>query len=475
MTNDAKLSFHGAAGQVTGSCYLLRYRGSSVLVDCGFFQGDRKADVNNRKLPPVRAQSIDAVMLSHAHLDHCGRLPVLVKAGFRGPIYATSATIEVASIILRDSASIQESDAKKETRQRQRAGKRSVGPLYTGEDVERTIRLFRQFEYDDRLELVPGVTVRIVDAGHILGAGSLQIDLHEPGKGATNTAARTIVFSADVGPNGSPILRDPVRFKHADVLVMESTYGDRDHKPLDESIDELARVLSTAIGGGGKVLIPAFAVGRTQDIVYHLGALLREGRVPQCPVYVDSPMATATTRLYQDHRELYDEEALGLLEKQLAPLKFPGLRYVKSAEESRSLNDRGGCVVIAASGMCTGGRIMHHLRHGLWKEQTQLVFVGYQAHGTMGRQLVDGAKSVRIFGERIVVKARVHTLGGFSAHAGQRELVEWCRPLAADPERRPEVYLTHGEDGPRRALAGKLKSELGLSCHLPGMDDVVGL
>lgn len=477
MGNEAKLSFHGAAGGVvTGSCYLLRSRGATVVVDCGIFQGDRRAEAWNRKLPPVKPGTIDAVVLTHAHLDHCGRLPLLARAGYAGPIYATQATIELTGIILRDAAAIQESDAEQESRRRMRAGKSAVEPLYTKKDAERALRLLRPVEYEEVREVAPGISARLIDAGHILGSGSLRVTLHEPGNNADHgSEQRSIVFSADVGQRGSPILRDPEHFGSADTLIMESTYGDRDHKPIDQTIEEFARVVSEAVSAGGKVLIPAFAVGRTQDLVYHLGNLRRDGRVPRCPVYVDSPMASAATKLYAGHESLHDEPSVALAKRKLSPVDFPGLHYVKTAEQSRKLNDQRGCVIIASSGMCTGGRILHHLRHALWQDSTHVVFVGFQARGTLGRELVDGAKRVRIFRETIVVKAQIHTIGGFSAHAGQTQLVEWCRPLADDPRHKPEVYLTHGEDRQRRALAKALKAELGLRCHLPGMGDVVGV
>lgn len=446
------------------------------MIDCGMFQGDRRSEARNRTLPPGRAELIDAVVLTHAHLDHCGRLPVLVRAGFAGPIYATPATIDLASVILRDAASIAESDALELTKRRLRAGKSAVEPLYTGKDVERVLGLFEPLEYDHAIEVVPGVTARLVDAGHILGSGSLELTLHEPGREQDDDAGqRRIVFSADIGQPGSPILRDPRRLSRADVLVLESTYGDRDHKRLDQTIDEFASVLREALRSRGKVLIPAFAVGRTQDLIYHLGELFRAGEVPRCPVYVDSPMASAATRLYAKHWALHDDEARHLVKQRKDPLHFAGLTFVKTAQQSRQLNERGGCVVIASSGMCTGGRIVHHLRHGLWQERTHVVFVGFQAEGTLGREIVDGAKHVRIFGETIAVKARVHTIGGFSAHAGQTQLVEWCRPLAADAKRKPTVYLTHGEDRQRHALARALKGELVLRCHLPMMGDAVGV
>lgn len=440
------------------------------------FQGDRRAETRNRQLPPGKASLVDAVILTHAHLDHCGRLPVLVRAGFAGPIYATPATMDLAAVILRDAASIQEADAEQETRRRIRAGKSAAEPLYTRKEAEQALKLLEPLEYDDAREVLPGVTARFVDAGHILGSASLELQLHEPGHEADHNGVRkTVVFSADVGQPGSPILQDPVRFSRSDVLVLESTYGDRDHKPLDQTLDEFADVLNNALQAGGKVLIPAFAVGRTQDLIFHLGGLFRSGRVKRCPVYVDSPMATEASRLYSGHTRLHDDIAQELSRRGLGPLDFPGLNYVKTPRQSQRLNEQSGCVIIASSGMCTGGRIVHHLRHGLWRPSTHVVFVGFQAEGTLGREIVDGARSVRIFSETIAVKARIHTIGGFSAHAGQTQLVEWCRPLAADAKRKPTVYLTHGEDRPRAALARALKNELGLRCHLPGMGDAVGI
>ncbi len=457
----ARLTFFGAAGEVTGSCYLLESARSRVLVDFGLFQGDRSSRARNEELPPIDAGELSAVVLTHAHLDHCGRLPLLIRAGYSGPIFATPATIELTGIILRDSAALQEADAEKQSRHRLREGRQPVRPLYTVKEAADVLRLFSPVEYDTPREIAPGIAVRFVDAGHILGSASIEMLVRDQ----PDSKVRTVVFSGDIGVPGSPILRDPVPFAQADVLVLESTYGDRDHRPLSQTLDELMLILDAARASDGKVLVPAFSIGRTQDIVYHLGQAARAGRTKDLSIYVDSPMAIAASELYERYPGLYDEETKALRRAGEEPLDFPGLRFSNTPQQSQRLNGlRDGTIIIAGSGMCTGGRILHHLRHGLWTPTNHVVFVGYQALGTLGRELVDGAKHVKIFGESIAVKAAVHTLGGFSAHAGQSDLVKWTAPVARSG---PHVYLTHGEDGPRAALAGILNNQLGLICELP--------
>jgi metallo-beta-lactamase family protein len=485
-----RLSFFGAAGEVTGSCYLLETVRARVLIDFGLHQGDREADRKNRRLPPINPDRLDAVVLTHAHVDHSGRLPLLTPAPspspkrvrgstpavFTTPIFATPATIDLTAILLRDAAHLQASDAERESRRRLRQDRPPVTPLYTIDDVDRVLRLLRPLPYDSPREIAPGVTCRFVDAGHILGSASVELTVQD----RPDDTTKVLVFSADLGPRGSPLLRDPVGFEHTDVLVLESTYGDRDHRPLDQTVDELAGILAAARdhAGGGKVLIPAFAVGRTQQLIYFLGGMRRDGRFPgggggDPGVYVDSPMAIEATELYRAHKDLFDDAARRMLDAGDSPLRFPGLRFMRTAEQSASLNTiAGGAVVISASGMCNGGRILHHLKHSLWREQTHLVIVGFQAQGTLGRQLVDGATRVNILGEPIAVKAKIHTLGGFSAHAGQTELVGWAARIRKPPSR---VFLTHGEDGPRKALAAALKQELGFVCERPRWGDAVDL
>ncbi len=455
------IGFFGAAGEVTGSCTIVRSERARVMVDMGLHQGEREADEHNRRMPP-EIDRLDAVVLTHAHLDHCGRLPMLLKHGFRGSIFATPATIQLAAIILRDSASLQQDDADRDTRRSLAQGGKPVTPLYTEQEVEAVLRRFAAVDYGRPTPVAPGFTLEFEDAGHILGSASAALAV-EHAQGPRLETTR-VLFSGDIGVPGSPILRDPTLFKAANVVIMESTYGDRDHRPLLDTRRELLDVIRRAQSGGGKIIIPAFAIGRTQDIIYHLGSFLREGSLRSLDVYVDSPMATDASDLYRQHVNLYDCEARTLLNAGQNPLKFPGLHYVRTVEESKALNNRDhGLIVIAASGMCTGGRVLHHLKYGLPKPETQVVFVGFQGQGTLGRRLVERQPLVRIHGEEVPVRAAIHTLGGFSAHAGRTQLVQWAASVAPS---RPRLFLTHGEDKPRRALADAVVP-LGLKAELP--------
>ncbi len=469
-----RLSFYGAAGEVTGSCYLVQTSRARVLVDFGLHQGGLQAELRNWRMPPIEPGRLDAVVLTHAHLDHCGRLPLLTKAGYAGPIFCTPATIELTQIILQDSAHLQETDALQATKHRLRQGKPAVAPLYTRADVDAVMGLFRPVPYEQAHEVAPGVSVRLVDAGHILGSASVEMTA-EDGAGGRRLV---LAFSGDIGEAGTPLLNDPTPLTRADVVVMESTYGDRDHKGRDETVEELVGVLGEARRDRGKVLIPAFAVGRTQTLIYYFGQASRQGRLDGMPVYIDSPMAIATTELYRRHQEMLDAPARDLIEHGRTPLDFANLRFARTAQESEALNEMsGGVVVIAASGMCTGGRIMHHLKHSLWRAQTHLVIVGYQAVGTTGRQIVDGAKRVRVLGETIAVRAKVHTLGGLSAHAGQTGLMAWARNFQGLPAsaNRARMFLTHGEPRARDILADKINRELGIKPGRPMWGDAVEL
>ncbi len=462
-----KLTFHGAAGEVTGSCFELSTARSRILVDFGLIQGGRDVDRRNRRFPSLKANRLDAVVLTHAHLDHSGRLPLLPGAGFDGPIFATRATRELCDILLHDAASIQQMDAMRESRKRQRRGKAPVSPLYTEREVNEVLGRFRPIKYEESLEVANGITVRAVDAGHIIGSSSLEFTV--------NDGPRTsrVCFSGDIGPRGLALLRDPQPFTKADVLIVESTYGDRDHRSLDATLIELEEIVKEAHANGGKVLIPAFAVGRTQQLVYYFGQMRREGRLPDIPVYIDSPMGASTTELYDRHRAMFDDESWALIRGGQTPLNFPGLRITRSHEDSMALNrSEAPCVVIAGAGMCTGGRILHHFKHHLWKPSTHVVIVGFQAEGTLGRRLVEGAKRVSVMGEPIVVKAKIHTLGGLSAHAGRSGLLAWVGACAGS---RPRVFLTHGENRPREMLAEGIRAKYGLEVALPERNEAVEL
>jgi metallo-beta-lactamase family protein len=459
-----QITMYGAAGEVTGSCYLVTTDRAQILVDCGMFQG-ADADQRNRLPRDLDRDQIDAVALTHAHLDHSGRLPLLVRRGYRGPIYATPATIALAQLLLTDAAHLQAGDAARANRKRQRAGQKPIAPLFDQAAVAAVLGLMQPLTYEQPAVIAPGLQIRMVEAGHILGSASIVLRI------ADREPARVVVFSGDVGPRGAPILNDPAQIPTADLVVLESTYGDRDHRPLADTITELTELLRYATQHHSKVLIPAFAVGRTQEILYHLATLFREGQVPPMPVYLDSPLAIKATDLYLKYPDLADTESRRVSHRGRLWRGLATLRPCVTAEESRALNHTAGpCMIIAGAGMCTGGRILHHLRHQLWRPETLVVFVGYQAAGTLGRQIVDGARRVRIFGETIAVRAAIHTLGGLSAHAGQSELVQWLAPMAHD---RPRVILTHGEERGRAALARCIADRFGISAELPLLGEVV--
>lgn len=452
-----RLEFWGAARDVTGSMHLLEVGGRRLLLDCGLYQGRRKdAFERNRRLP-FDARSIDAVILSHAHIDHSGNLPSLVRAGFAGAIHATSATRDLSAYMLMDAAHIQESDVAYVNKIRRREGRRPFEPLYTQEDAQKTLRLFVTSELHRAFEPVAGVRATFLEAGHMLGSAIVVLDLVEEGR------ARRLVFSGDLGARGLPILRDPEIPEGAEILLMESTYGDRGHPPPEESIERLAEIVLDAHRRRGKLLIPAFAVGRTQEILYRLNLLHGAGRLPPISVFIDSPLAINVTDVFRLHPECYDAAALALLreESDRDPLSFPGLRYSRTTEESKRLSARGGpVVVLSASGMCESGRILHHLRHGIGDERNTILFVGFQAEHTLGRKILDGNKRVSILGQDHEVRARVVKIEGYSAHADRPGLLHWARQTA-NVGRLSRVYLVHGEESAMLALAGGLR-EIGV-------------
>ena len=460
-----KIYFHGAAGDVTGSAYHVKTRHASVLVDLGLFQGGRQAEAKNRRLPKLAGGKLDAVVLTHGHLDHVGRLPILTKRGYDGPIFCTQATIDLASLIIRDAANIQEADLARENRRRERAGLPPFEPLYEPDDARRLGPLTKSVEYDKVVEVAPGIQARFVEAGHMLGSASIELTIEEDG------ARKVVVFSGDLGPRGAPLLRDPVPFRRADVLIMESTYGDRDHRPLSKTLVEARQILTKAVKAKGKVLIPTFAVGRTQVLLYYLAAAFRNKTLPRFPVFVDSPMAIEATKIYAKHTDLFDEEALAMVKAGELRRNLDIVRPCPTPADSKALNDVDGpCVIMAGAGMCNAGRILHHLRHNLHKPETTVLIVGYQSPGSLGRRLVDGEKYVSIFHDRITVNASVHTLGGFSAHAGQTDLLNWFATVAPS---RPRLILTHGENQARQALAQLIKAQHGIRAHCPNLGDVV--
>ncbi|WP_028238469.1 MBL fold metallo-hydrolase RNA specificity domain-containing protein [Stutzerimonas azotifigens] len=457
----ASLCFLGAVQQVTGSCHLLETdTGVRVLLDCGLYQGRRADAEHNRAAFAFDPKTLDAVVLSHAHLDHSGLLPRLVAAGFRGRIHVTDATSELLSLILLDAAHLQEKDAEWENRWRARIGKPPIQPLYTRADTERMLERRSPHAYGVTFEAAPGVRVTFHDAGHILGSAIVAVQV---GDGA---GSRRLVFSGDLGNENSPLMRPPAIIEEADTLLLESTYGDRDHRDQQATIEELADVLAQADREGGNVLIPSFAVGRTQDLIYHLGRLYRAGRVPQQAVFLDSPMAIGANAIYSRFYQQLDPVDLAALKgsKPHVEAWLPILRTTPTPEESMAINRfKSGVIIIAGSGMCTGGRILHHFKHNLWRRECHLVIAGFQASGTLGRAIVDGARSVKLLHQRIAVKARVHTLGGFSAHAGQSQLIDWVANFHVPPA----LYLVHGEREKMVALQEALQRRLGLATNIP--------
>ncbi len=449
----------GAIGEVTGSAYLVQTDRGDLLVDFGMFQGSRKNELRNRVPAGLRLSRLRAVLITHSHLDHVGRLPLLAKRGYRGPIYLTEATRELTELILRDAAHLQESDVARLNRKRMRQDKPLLEPLFTPADVDRLNELYQIVRYDEPVEVMPGVWARFADAGHLLGSASIQLRIEQ------NDRSVILLFSGDLGQRNAPILNDYECLHRADLVVMESTYGDHDHRPIDETIREFEEIVATAVAQRGKILVPTFAVGRAQTLLYLLADMFYKGTVPQFPVFLDSPMAIEATQIYNRHPELLDPEALERKIEGRFLEDFPTLKLCPTVQDSIAINHvTGPCLILAGSGMCTGGRILHHLKENLWRPETWVLIVGYQSYGTLGRMLVEGAKKVRIFGEPIVVKARIRTLGGFSAHAGQKDLLRWIECLIPA---RPRIILTHGEDKPRRVLAQAIEEHYGLRPEIP--------
>ncbi|MCW9047835.1 MAG: MBL fold metallo-hydrolase [Gammaproteobacteria bacterium] len=458
----ASLTFYGAINGVTGSAYLLETDTATVLLECGLFQGSREEEKGNKAEFPFDVSKLDAVIISHAHLDHSGRLPKLVADGYSGPLYMTNPTCELLVIMLKDAASLQERDAEWENKRRRRAGKKQIEPLYTIEDVEATLALCDGSRYGQRREVVSGVEVCFHDAGHILGSSIVELFVKEGG------VEKKLVFSGDLGNSCAALLRDPEIIEQADVLLMETTYGDRNHRPLDQTLEEFENIIEEASENGGNIMIPSFAVGRTQEIIFRLGELYQKGKLRQQAIYLDSPMAIAVTEVYHRYQNIFnDEDSATMQQGKSGSLHsfLPALRYSTSTAESMALNKiESGAIFIAGSGMCTGGRIRHHFKHNLWKRNAHVIIVGYQARGTPGRALVDGAKTFRIGGDEIAVKAQIHTLGGFSAHASQSQLVDWLKNFTKP---HPRLYLVHGEAETKEVFKEHLFHE-GWSAEIPG-------
>lgn len=448
-----KIEFHGANRDVTGSCHLVRCREKTILIDCGLYQGGREMDEENRNDFGFDPAEVDYLILTHAHLDHCGRIPLLVKKGFNGKIVTTPATRELARLVMLDSARIQEEEAKYKLKKARRHGNRTdnIAPLYNTIDALASLDYFTDITgFQKKHTLAKGIDISFYDAGHILGSASVAMDIEEDG------VRRRIVFSGDLGNSDRVILRDPVTPPDADIVVMETTYGNRTHKQLGPSIDELFAAINRTLSRGGNVLIPSFALERAQEILYYLREGVEQNLLPESmQVFLDSPMAISATQIFRRHPECYDADALEVLRSGDDPFSLPGLHFTREAAESMEINKiRGGAVIIAGSGMCTGGRIRHHLKHNLWRRDSSVVFVGYAAHGTLARRIVDGEEEVRIFGDEISVKADVHTIGGFSAHADQEELLAWYGQTGA-PAR---TFLVHGEEESMQVFGSHLEN-----------------
>ena len=449
------IEFFGAAGEVTGSCHILHVAGRKILLDCGMIQGSRRDEARNADPFPFAAGDIDAVVLSHAHLDHSGRLPLLVRRGFRGDIVVQNASLDLADVLLRDAASLAERDAESENRRRQRAGKDPVKPLFVESDAAQVLKQMVGIRYYQRHEVIPGLHVTFHDAGHILGSAVVELEAIE------GDAERRIVFSGDLGQYDTPVLRDPDHVRKADLVLMESTYGNRVHRERQRTFEEIGEIVRDS--DKGNIIIPAFAVGRSQELLYLFGKHYRQWDMQRFRIFLDSPMAIKASHIYWDYPHLYDEEATKLRRDHDEMPPLPNLHLTASAQESRLINrKRSGAIIIAGSGMCTGGRVLHHLKHNLWRRETQVMIVGYQARGTLGRQLVDKRQHVRIHGQTVRNRARVHSVGGLSAHGDRNDMQRWYEGF----EKRPPVCLVHGERDAQYEFADQLR-RIGADVTLP--------
>ncbi len=459
------IHFHGATGDVTGSAYHVVTKHASILVDCGMFQGGAKEKAKNRREAKLEGGKLDAVLLTHGHLDHVGRLPLLTRKGYEGPIYATQPTIDIATLILKDSLMLTKADLKRENRFRAAKKHPPLEPLFEEKDVRNLKPLVRPIKFNQSIEVAPGIAARFVDAGHVIGSSSIELTVSE------NGSKKIVVFSGDLGPRGAPLMTDPVPFEKADAVIMESTYGDRNHRSLHETAIEGRDIIARAIENKAKILVPVFALGRTQLLLYLLAGAFSRKTLPKFPIYLDSPMAIQATRIYGKNNELFDDEAKAMVASGELRKSLASARACTSPGDSRALNDvNGPCLIMAGAGMCTGGRIVHHLRHNLPIKGTVVLIVGYQSANSLGRRLVNGEKEVRIFGERIPVQASVHTMGGFSAHADQKGLLDWYGAVAPS---KPRTIITHGEDRAREVFSELIRTKHGMRTECPNLGDVI--
>ncbi len=464
-----KLSFLGAAQNVTGSRFLLEAMGKKVLIDCGLYQERQLLDRNWDPFP-VNPSQIDAMLLTHAHLDHCGLIPKLVREGFKGPVHCTTATAEITRIVMLDAASLQEEDAAYKRKRHKRANytpPRPVEPLYTVEDAENSLNIFEVTGYDKEVKVAEGITACFHDAGHILGSAMIKVVVSNGNK------SRSIIFSGDVGRCDRPMLNDPYNFSEADYVLMESTYGDRIHQAYPDIKSDLSEVVNQTRNAGGNIIVPSFAIERAQDVLYYLNELLIEDKIPDIMAFLDSPMAIGVTEVFKKHPEMMDAEMREHLNNGMSPFDFPGLTMTRTTKQSKSINQINGTVlIIAGSGMCTGGRVKHHLVSNIHKEESTILFVGYQAVGTLGRQIVEGNKKVRILGQEHSVKANITRIHGFSGHADQDQLARWIMTLKNAPEK---VFIIHGETESAKIFRNHLEERTGWNVELPEYQQTVVL
>ncbi len=463
-----KLTFLGAARTVTGSCQMVETYGTRILVDCGMFQGRAKEEALNEQPLPVKPSEIDYVLLTHAHIDHSGRIPWLYINGFRGEVIAQKAAVELCGLLLPDSGHIQEFEVEWKNRKRMRAGRKPVQPLYNHFQAQESLKLFRRVAYDEEIQLTENIKIRYRNSGHMLGSAFIEMWIKEDGK------QTKLVFTGDMGNRNIPILKDPEIITEADYLIMESTYGDRLHADNRSKAERFLNIVTETLERGGNVIIPSFAVGRTQDIISEINKNLSKfgdkvHKLMNAPVYIDSPLAINATEVYMNNLDIYDEEARRFVENGDHPLDFPNLHFSRTADDSRALNRiKGGCIIISASGMCEAGRIKHHLKHNLWRRECTILFVGYQAEGTLGRRLVNGEKKVHIFGEEVSVNARIEMIDGFSGHADYAGILGWMGNLNNMPKR---VFLVHGEEQALNSLSEKINDKFGIEPVIPSREE----
>ncbi|HHW00080.1 MAG TPA: MBL fold metallo-hydrolase [Clostridiaceae bacterium] len=463
-----KITFLGAAKTVTGSCFLVETEKCKLLVDCGMFQGRAKEVEMNKEDFDFNPTDIDFVLLTHAHIDHSGRIPKLYLDGFKGEVITTKATADLCAVMLPDSGHIQEFENEWENRKRKRAGKPPVKPLYTLQDAVDCMKLFRGVKYGEIVDLTYSIKVRFNDAGHILGSSIIELWVYENGENIKT------VFTGDLGNRDMPIVRDPAIIEDADYLVMESTYGNRLHRERENKAEKFLNIILDTVNKGGNVVIPSFAIGRTQEIIYELNKHMdvyaeKYEHFKNIPVFIDSPLAISATEIFRKNLDCFDEEARKFIESGDNPLDFPGLRFTKTSDESKALNERmDSSIIISASGMCEAGRIKHHLKHNLWRSDSTILFVGYQAEGTLGRRILDGAKSVKIFGEEISINARIEMIEGFSGHADKDGLMQWVGSFVKKPRK---VFVVHGEENVMREFASELEHKFNLQTIIPSKGD----